>query len=244
MANLDKSLGEYLNQLDTAETFDSLWDIFVGYLNGLGANLISYHHIAPPFGADKHKVIGKSDGFTQDWVDTYTEEEFYLIDPIIQLVSQSVNPFRWSEVGKLVKLTSEQKRFVSILEGWLKGDGLAIPAFGPSGRIGSFGVGHRETIENWDADKERIIYWACQAFHHRACEMRLKALKHDFVLTPRETKVLKAMAQGLSDPMICGIINARLDSVRNTIQSLMRKMGVSDRASLIMRGVACEIIER
>ena len=76
MANLDKSLGEYLDQLDTAETFDSLWDIFVGYLNGLGANLISYHHIAPPFGADKHKVIGKSEGFTQDWVAIYTEEEF------------------------------------------------------------------------------------------------------------------------------------------------------------------------
>lgn len=244
MATSDKAISEVLSDLNGSDDYDALWGIFVSYIQSLGANLISYHHIPPAFSSDKDKVTVRAHGFDQDWVDTYAEQKFYRIDPITQLAAQSLNPFKWSEIEKLVTLTAEQEKFLVILKSWLKGDGMAIPAFGPSGRNGYFGIGHSETIKNWTEETERFFYWVCQAYHHRMCELRLKALDHDFVLTEREKKVLGAMAQGLSDEMICGVINARLESVQGTIRKIMAKMNVSDRASLLLRATACGIIER
>lgn len=242
MRDLSLKIGKVIAEIDVIEDYDVLWQVFTDFLKPLGANLFSYHHIPPDFASDSGRVRILSMGFSDEWVRIYREEQFHLVDPFIQRLIHSLVPFRWSEVREDGIKAEEQQRFVEVLDGWLKGDGLAIPAFGPSGRNGHFGVGHTESIDGWTADIERAIFWACQAFHHRFCILQLTGLKQDFRLTRRQTKILQAMAQGYNDSLICGLVGARLESVQSSITRIQKKMGVIDRPSAIIRGIACGII--
>lgn len=240
--NYDHAI-EALHNMDASPSKDALWSVFTRFMQSRGANLISYHHIPPAFAPDHNQFQIMAEGFAEDWVTLYDEKKMHFYDPVTQLARYRLNAFWWSDVENLVQVTPQQKDYLKDLYRWLKGDGLAVPAFGPSGRNGYFGLGRKEARPDWDKNDERALYWSCQAFHHRFCELQMKDLPKDFTLTKRESQILRWLAKGYSEEMICGLVNAQLESVKSAIEKTMRKMGVSDRASMLLRASACGIIE-
>lgn len=227
-----------------ADNLDDLWDALVEYATTLGADLLAYHHHAPDFAPDHDNVEIRAYGFPEDWVKYYVENDLRLIDPITQIFNYRVRPVRWSQIDTLVPLAPEQKAYLKELRTWLKGDGLGLPTFGPSGRHGYIGIGRSQTsLEDLDILEMNRLHWVLECFHLRWCELVLLTLPQDFSLDERELKILKSMSVGMSDEIICGIIGAQVESIRRSIRGILKKMGVSDRPSAILRGIGAGLLD-
>lgn len=227
-----------------AKTHDDLWDVMVAYVTDIGADLLSYHHHAPHFAPDYENVSVHTHGFTDSWVEKYRASKLYLTDPITQIFTTRMRPMKWSEIDSLVQLTPAQSEYLISLREWMTGDGVGIPVFGPSGRSGYVGIGcSHAPFANWDRVQDHRVHWVAESFHIRWCEMVLMNLPRDFTLDKKEIRILEGLSLGVQDEVICGIVGSQLDSVRLSIRKIMRKMGVSDRPSAVLRGIGAGLIE-
>ena len=239
-----KLAAETLGALDGARTETDAFDTLVAYAKGLGADLVSYHHIAPPFSSRHENFSLLSKGFPEDWVRQYREQKLHRVDPITSFAAYQTRPVLWSQVPDRVRLTDEQHNYMTLLNSWLSpGDGLAIPAFGPSGRHGYVGIGRRTPIDHWTPPQVRMVQAVCESFHLRFCELRLAGLDKDFELTERELRILTGMAKGWTDPMIGAQVGLRPDAVRAAMRQILEKMAVSDRPSAVLRAKALGLVE-
>ena len=239
-----KMAGRTLAALDTANSEADAFDILVDYACAMGAELVSYHHVAPPFARPdgepaRENLTLLARGFPESWVEQYRTRKLHRIDPITSFAAYQTRPVRWSVIPQRVTLTPAQKGYLDDLYAWLApGDGMAVPLFGPSGRHGYAGIGRTSPEAPWSAAQERTVQAVCEAFHLRFCEIRLAGLDKDFELTEREARILSAMSRGWSDPMIGATVGLRPDPLRSAIKRLLIKMGVLDRPSAVLRARA------
>jgi len=230
--------------LKSAATADEAWAALITYSEYIGADLLSYHHCVTTPQNDSKVVEIRAHGFPPDWVKTYEEERLYTIDPIQGARDIYVRPVRWSGIEEKMPLTSEQAKFLIQLRSWLKGDGLGVPCFGPSGRSGYLGIGRKTRgIEDWDMIIFNMTQWVAQSFHLRMCELAILNMPADIKLSQRETEILRGLATGMSDEVICGLVGAQLHSVRSSIRKIMEKMQVSDRPSAVLRAQGAGLLD-
>lgn len=244
--SFDEELVGILNvdlSFDEAKTPESLWALFLKYIQTLNADLISYHHFAHDFAPDHKNETLHTEGFPDHWVEHYVNDDLVEFDPIILTSRLRVRPFWWRDVEKYTNLTQQQKDYMKELTAWMKGDGLAIPVFGPSGRHGYFGIGCQNVSRQWDETQQKRLHFICESFHLRYCEIRLTSMETDFTLTEKERFILENIAFGRSDSMICGLTGMQIHSVQSAIRRILKKMQVTDRPSAILRGVGCGLIE-
>ncbi|MEP3655906.1 MAG: LuxR family transcriptional regulator [Litorimonas sp.] len=233
-----------LDQFLNADTLDALWDRLIEFADSMKMDLLSYHHQLTSSAPGQDNVTVRARGFPEDWVESYVRKKQHLTDPITQVFSARVRPMHWSKVDQIVSLTPAQTAYLADLRSWLKGDGLGLPVFGPGGRIGYVGIGRTDRgLEDWGALQINRVHWIAQSFHVRWCEIAIFNLPKDFTLSDRELQVLKSLAHGVSDEVICAVVGAPIDSVRQTIRNVMKKMGVTDRPSAILRGVGSGILD-
>ena len=239
-----KTAGRTLAALDGAPSENDAFEILHGYARVLGAELLSYHFIQPRVAGPAGTQVVRAVGFPDDWVAQYTERAYFEIDPITAYASYQTRPVRWSAVPERVTLTGEQQAFIAALRLWLDpGDGLAIPAFGPSGRHGYVGIGSRKPLERWGPAQMRTVQAVCEAFHLRVCELRLAGLPKDFDLDARERIILSGMSRGWTDPMIGASVNLRPEQLGSAIGRILAKMSVQDRPSAVLRAEALGLVE-
>lgn len=228
----------------TAESQDELWVMLIDYIEALGANVLSYHHQLGNVSNEPSNVTIRTHGYPEGWISQFIENRQHLTDPISQIFGTRIRPMRWSEISQLVPLSKAQLECFDKFRSWCQGDGFGFPVFGPGGRFGYVGVGHGDkTLDDFGVIKVNRIQWVLQNFHIRWCEQVLMNLPHDFTLNARELKILQSISNGSSDEIICGIVGAPLDSVRISIRQMMKKMGVTDRSSAIIRGIGVGLIK-
>ena len=246
--NFDRNTQVVLKTLDgflNADNFDALWNAFIAFADSMEMDLLSYHHQSPGHAPHHDNIVFRTHGYPEGWVEGYVSKRQHITDPITHVFSTRVRPMLWSEVDKIVPLTPPQAAYLNDLRSWLKGDGLGLPAFGPGGRLGYIGIGRTDRdLDDLSTSNLNRIHWTAQNFHMRWCEIALLKMPKDFTLTPRELLVLESLARGTSDEIICGVVGASIDSVRQSIRNIMKKMGVSDRPSAILRGVGSGLLDR
>lgn len=245
----EQSTRHALYAFEAADEESEAFEALITFAATVGADLVSYHHIDPPLSQIKQSDNSSgfslmSNGFPDEWVRRYETTDYRQIDPITAYAAYQTRPVLWSDIPHRVRLTSEQQGYMEALYRWLSpGDGLAIPLFGPSGRHGYAGLGWRKPVSPWDAVKRRAVQSVCESFHLRICELRLAGMEHDFDLTDHQLRILRAMASGQPDGIICGIVNLRPEALRTAIARTLTVMGVSDRPSAILRARALGLID-
>lgn len=233
-----------LDEFTRVDTLDALWDVFIKLATYMEMDLLSYHHQGPAFGPNHVDIIARTHGFPEDWSESYFRKKQHITDPITQVFSTRVRPMLWSEVDDIVPLTPAQTDYLMDLRSWLKGDGLGLPVFGPGGRVGYVGIGRKaRNLDDLSVSNLNRIHWSAQSFHMRWCEISILQMPKDFTLNEREVLILKNVGHGVSDEVICGIVGASIDSVQQSIRNIMTKMGVSDRASAVLRGVGSGLLD-
>lgn len=225
--------------LRNVERFGALRQTCIEFFLANGPVMISYHHLPPPGATDFGNAITiDAYGFPDDWVDRYISERFYEIDPIPKHALSTTEPFWWSEAYDFPDLKAEEKDYLVALTKADLGDGLAVPVFGPFGRSGYFGLGFGQGAVKLTVAEISTLQWACQLAHQKYCDLLTAKLPANVSLSSRECEILSWVAKGKSNTVIADIIGISSYTVDTYLRRIFIKLGVSDRVTAALRGIA------
>lgn len=221
-----------LSAMHHAEHPSELWELMLTWYHGQGVDMISYH-VA---GTNSDNITIVTDGYPQDWVDTYVGEGFVKVDPIPELAARMSEPFYWHDIRNLATLTADAEHYLEVFERAKVGDGLAFAVFGPGLNHGFVGLGFKRA---WiDLPIQTVFAYHCVA---QAAHLRYHTLRGDIpateALTPREREVLAWVARGKSNSVIADILSVSPHTVDAHMRSIYRKLEVSDRTSAALQGI-------
>lgn len=237
------NLDDVYKSLSEANHYDALWNRFIDVLTKFGVDLIGYYYTTSLESSHSPRMDILSHGYPRAWQRHYHEQKLYKNDPIFNIYHRAHRPVKWSDVSKKTNLTPEEKSFLAEFNEWMKGDGYAIPAFGPSGQNACFGVGNTATIEDWDSAALRRIEWICWQFHLSYCVLRLKEFPENFSLTDQDRSVLQKWGQRANIATIAEDMDASPQDIQILINDIMQKMNVTDSQSLMIRAVHLGLIK-
>ena len=235
-------VSKYLASVDDIERPEHLRDFVIEQLLGMGAQMVSYHHMPPIGAADFTTSINVvAHGFPEDWVKKYTREELYTIDPIPKAALEGANWFFWSEVDRVITLNRDNLRYLRLLEDAQIGEGMAVPVFGPHARDGYVGIGFGS---NPIPDKTSLDCMAmiAQSAHQHFCQLIRSNTSELSPISPREHDVLYWVVRGKSNSVIADITGLSIHTVDTHLRKVFRKLDAHDRVTASLRAIAAGLV--
>lgn len=221
----------------------ALWQHVVRFFRSRGIVMISYHLDAGSGGgqAAGAEVSIVEEGFPQDWLERYSENNLRLVDPMPELAARHSAPFYWSDAAMLMDLTPGQQEYMGCLAAAGLGEGLALQVFGPQSRNAFAALGLGPGRQRLLADSVFELQCAAQAAHLRYCALT-EAAHPQFHLSPREIEVLRWVARGKSNTVIAEILGLSRHTVDTICRRLFEKLNVNDRTTAAIRGLGAGLL--
>ena len=233
------SVEEFATNLHSVQRFGELRQASIDFFLANRPVMMSYHHFPPPGATDFGSAITiDTYGFPEDWVKLYISKKFYEADPIPKHALSTTEPFWWSEAEDFPQLKPAERAYLEELSNANLGEGLAIPVFGPFGRNGYMGLGFGKKTVTLTVGEISTLQWACQLGHQKYCDLLRAKLPDDVVLSNRECEILAWVAKGKSNSVIAEIIGISSYTVDTYLRRIFVKLGVSDRVTAALRGIA------
>ncbi|MGF1462301.1 MAG: LuxR family transcriptional regulator [Maricaulaceae bacterium] len=239
LSALSQNLTTLIHDTGQIGDFDDLVEYYIRLFTAQGVAMLSYHHLPPPGARDyARQLTVRAYGFPPDWVERYTQDELYLVDPIPKHALNATGPFWWSDARAFPDLSEAEHRYLDRLEHADFGDGLAIPVFGPHARNGYVGMGFGGPRPHLSPEAVRLAQLACQIGHLRYCDLLFVRLAPDAALSQREAEILEWIARGKSNAIISQIVGISNHTVDTYLRRIFAKLGVADRVNAVLRGIA------
>jgi LuxR family quorum-sensing system transcriptional regulator CciR len=174
-------------------------------------------------------------------------------DAVLSAASQSYAPFLWSDIPRLVSLTSGQRDFLDAVHAAGTGAAVTTPVHRArgAGEAGSYSVFAgccsflmKTGIPLPLANLAAAHYIGALAFD-TVEHLRQEGLPQDGLaaprgpqLTPRQRDCVVLVAQGKSDWQIGQLLGISESTVHKHIEDAKRRFGVSTRVQLVVRSLA------
>jgi DNA-binding CsgD family transcriptional regulator len=227
-----------LTPLNDANSVQELFDRWTALAQSYGALTCSYHFTPALHSQLGERSVVALDGYSAEWTRLYNDPAFRQHDPVPDYIMLTGRATSWKAAIKGQKLTPEQVNFVAVMREHGLKDGIAIPLFGPNGREAYASMSVGRTITDADTDLINDMVAIGQVAHRRVTMLVLRdfATKVDF--TKRETEVLQWMARGKSNTEIGAILTISPSTVDSFARKIFAKLGVNDRISATLEGIA------
>ena len=230
---------DLLERLGRAGDVHALRAATFAALNALGFE--AAYFLAPVVADPSIGRVMNNLGFDPRWEDLY-RERLYKADPLPLIALARQSAFNWRRDIDHAALMPEEREYLAGLAEFGMAEGYAIPCFGPFARNGFVGVG-RAVARRAYSVRNRLRVEVCA----RLSFQRYAFLAQPYVdmaptLSGREMEVLRWIGEGKSNAVIAEILAISRSSVDSYVQRLFAKLGVSDRISASMRGLALGLI--
>ncbi len=221
-------------EIDRANDLDEVWRTVISVARDRGYTNAFHLHL-PPAGLAGSEPVSHFGGC--ELADRYIALDMLLIDPCVMHGLRATAPFVMREIDKHRELSNAERAYCAIAKAHGCADGLALPLFGPAGRTGylelNLGRGHEPLPE----DAIRAAHWLAQQAHLRICALVEERASRQR-LTPSEREILAWLAQGKSNDVIGRILGLSPHTIDTYPRRIYEKLGVCDRVSAALRGVA------
>jgi len=229
--------------LGTARELPAIQFAMESFAGATGIRMLSYYHFPPVGAVDFGPDINIYQfGWPAEWVETYRSEDFLHLDPMPRIAVQRTLPFWWSQIGDLIELDADERRYMDLARKAGFGDGLSVPVFGPHGRNGYNAVGFGKDAPRPDETRVSEIHSACQMAHLRYCDLILEGLPEAVTLSERERQILGFMVRGRSNQQIAALLNISANTVDTYVRRCFDKLDVHDRMTAGLRGLALGLV--
>jgi len=213
-------------------------------LTDKGAAHVCYAHV-PPVGAidfRRPRLIA-SRGLSQAWIKEYTQCRYEDTDPISRAALSKAFPFSWKNVGSMIRLTDDDRRYLRRLDEEDLFSGLSVPVFGPRGRNGFFGVGWDEARCDGDVEDAIEIQSFCQQAHLIYCELIQAQTARTHDLSDREKEVLRLVLEGQTNKEISKQLSISVNSVATYLARAQVKLGTDHRFFSATRALTLGLLD-
>lgn len=234
----------FVRSAQDCKSFSRLARLTSQFMKDHGIEIMSYHHLPPPGAYDRRSYVTVATiGFPKEWVERYTNEQYYKVDPIPKKALNSAHPFWWSECIADCDVGPEGRAYLDELSRAKLGDGLAVPVFGPNMRNGYVGLGCGTPDCCLNETQVLELQCACQMGHLRYCELLAADMPEPAALSDREREILGWMAKGKSNSVIADILQLSPNTVDTYSRRIFKKLDVADRVTATLRGYAVGAID-
>lgn len=230
---------EWLERAGRAEDLYALRAAMLGALGELGFEAA---YVLAPVAADPS--IGRvltNLGFDARWEDLY-RKRFHLVDPLPLIALTNHAAFNWRKDVDRTLLTAEQNDYLDGLAEFGMAEGYAVPCFGPFARHAFFGIGRARSPRAFSSQNQLKVEVCARVVYQRYAAFARPYLEGVPALSAREMEVLRWIGEGKSNAVIAEILAISRSSVDSYVQRLFAKLGVSDRISASVRGLALGLI--
>lgn len=175
-------------------------------------------------------------GYKQDWVEHYTKNEYYKIDPTILYSAKNVVPVEWSD-----QLFGNNKKFREESTDAGLANGVTYPIHGAHGEKGLFCVAGKNKIP---MEAFLIINALVFYLHNQILNIDLKDNPYLTVpkLTRREKEYLQWLAIGKNLDEIASIMNISYRTVVDYGEKLRKKYNCTSKQQVLTLAVTKNMI--
>ncbi|MDJ0977662.1 MAG: LuxR C-terminal-related transcriptional regulator [Erythrobacter sp.] len=187
------------------------------------------YHLTQPFDAQNsaHALV-YADGFREEWLARYEDEEFRKSDPIPERTMQRGAILSWMDARSAAPNTAANEAYFAAMDKEGLRYGFGLPLFGPRGRNAYASFDFGKPICEIAPKTLGFVRAVPQAAHQRICVL-LDAMDATPELSERERQVLQWVVRGKSFAAIAQILGIAPDTVKTYARRIYAKLDVSDR---------------
>lgn len=229
-------------EMDRVTSPDAIWRLSMAFFHARSLPRVAYLHMPPAGAPDAGQNRLRQEGFPDAWITLYVGERLYRVDPNAVFSMQSAQPFFWSDIANLKRITPGEQRYLDMVADADLGDGLGVQAFGPAARNGYCAFGLDPDTSRPRGFAVRELQWVCQLAHLKYCTILTETLTKPIALTPRERDVLEWIARGKSNTVIGDVLGLSANTVDTHVRRIFLKLDVGDRVSAALVGLGLGFI--
>jgi len=200
--------------------------------------LVHHVHVTTPEAASQAVQVVQ---YPEAWHAVVAARGYFTDDPVLAACQRSAAAFLWSDLPRILEMTSRQKEIMESAGACGLAEGFTVPVNVPGEFMGScsFGLGPGRP-----APREALPaaqYVGCFAFEAARRIQRLERQDRTGEALPRLTQrqfdCLVLAAQGRSDWHIAQLLGISSDTVHQHIEDAKKRYGVSSRTQLVVRAL-------
>jgi LuxR family transcriptional regulator/LuxR family quorum-sensing system transcriptional regulator CciR len=221
-------------EFDRANDLDEIWHEIISFACERGYTSAFYLHLPPAGLAGLEPVLYRGGcELTAD----YMADQTYLVDPFVMHGLQATEPFLLRDIERHRALSDAERAFRALAQAHGCADGIGLPVFGPTGRSGYLELNMEPGHTMLPDEEAARTHWLAQQAHLRICALVEERASRQR-LTPREREILAWLARGKSNDVIGRILGLSPHTIDTYLRRIYEKLGVCDRVSAALRGVA------
>ncbi|HEY8004305.1 MAG TPA: LuxR family transcriptional regulator [Phenylobacterium sp.] len=200
------------------------------------------HHVnvtTPEAAAQAVQVVR----YPEAWHAVVEARGYFADDPVLAACQRSAAAFLWSELPRLLPLSSRQTEILESASACGLAEGFTVPVNVPGEFMGScsFGVATGQPLLRRALPAAQYV--GCFAFEAARRIQRIEARSRQVSgnphprLTQRQFDCVVLAAQGRSDWHIAQLLGISPDTVHQHIETAKRRFGVASRTELVVRAL-------
>jgi DNA-binding CsgD family transcriptional regulator len=228
--------------IERAEHLNDLSALLFEWRDGCGVAHLVYHTTYTPLSTSAAAVLLLT--YDPRWVERYTEQHYFEIDPVLLAGREKCLPIDWMTVDHE---TEAAKRFFAEAEAHGVGrHGFTLPIRGPYGERALFTFTSNETDHHWYKwryEYLRDFSLISHYLHDRA--MHLAGFRPDpetRQLSRREQQCLQRLAAGETSGEIAHSLNVSASAVRLYLKSASRKLACATVEQAAVKATILELL--
>lgn len=244
---------EYVDFLRDKPPLEDVESRLVALAQGYGFEQLAYTVIRKPINREVTGFLKQyEDGalarttYSAEWIERYDEQDYLLVDPILQRTWSTTTPFRWDHLGKAGKLSKQQKELFGDARSIGMKSGMTIPLHGPEQGLSALNLASGMSERAFDAcwsDCRVDLFWAAASTHDVIIANATRLSEESGVrLSSRELECLKWTSEGKTTWEISRILGLSQDTTRSYLREATKKFGVHSKHHAVVRAIAAGLI--
>lgn len=234
-----RDVQEFVRSANQVEKLGDLKSLLSDAVRDLGFNHVALvHHVSltGPL-SEAVEIVDYPDA----WKAMNMERGYFSDDPVLAACQNSAVAFRWSEVDKIIALSSRQREILGAAADCGLGEGFTVPVNVPGEFLGSCSFGTRSGKALPERALPAAQYVGCFAFEAARRIRRQSRLGPSRLerprLTQRQFDCLVLAGQGKSDWDIGQLLGISHQTVHHHMEDAKRRYGVASRTQLVVRAL-------
>ncbi|WFU26754.1 LuxR C-terminal-related transcriptional regulator [Bradyrhizobium sp. CB1717] len=179
--------------------------------------------------------------FPEGYADCYVANQWDKLDPVVHFVRLARCPFSWEDVCARMNLSADQKRFLAACRDMGVHSGVTVPLHGPGTDIDLISLSLRDE-KRAPEGRMATIYGLSFQYRIRLSEITDECAKPRSELTSKEVECLQWCKEGKTNWEIGEILSISEKTVEFHVSNTIRKLGVSNRITAVVKAIQIGII--
>lgn len=237
-------LMDFIKASRRVKTREGLFERYIEVMKTLGYDHINFSVISAYDIGKADLGFGLINTYPSAWQKYYVEHNCRRIDPVAQCATSTFRPFYWSELERIMPLTSQQRRFLREAQRAGLHNGVGIPFKGPMCQVAGIALATSDQDAKDLPSLDLLVAYCNQFFEvYRAFVVKPAPPPKAEALSERERQVLEGVGKSMTDAEIGTMLGIASSTVDSHLRKSFAKLKAKTRTGAVLTAIKMGIID-